>query len=130
MHVSNAIYLTLLGFYDGLNFHRVIPGFMAQGGCPDGTGSGRPGYEFDGEFDDDVKHDEGGMLSTANSGPGTDSSQFFITFKAAKHLDGKHTIFGKLVKGEAALKKIEKLGTQDGPPTAKILIDKATFAIE
>jgi cyclophilin family peptidyl-prolyl cis-trans isomerase len=80
MHASSTIYLTRLGYYDGLAFHRVIPGFMAQGGCPLGTGTGGPGYEYDGEFSPTVKHDKPGILSMANRGPGTDGSQFFLTF--------------------------------------------------
>ena len=82
MHVTSFIYLSRLGFYDGLAFHRIIPGFMAQGGCPLGTGSGGPGYKYSGEFSNEVKHDRGGLLSMANAGPGTDGSQFFLTFVA------------------------------------------------
>ncbi len=129
MHVANAMYLSLLGFYDGLTFHRVIPGFMAQGGCPDGTGSGRIGYLLEGEFGG-PGHDKAGMLSTANAGPGTDNSQFFITFRATKDLDGKHTVFGELIKGEATLEKIEKLGTKDGPTTKPVVIEKATVVVK
>ena len=130
MHVGNAMYLTLLGFYDGLTFHRVIPGFMAQGGCPDGTGSGRIGYAFGGEFSAAVKHDKAGRLSAANAGPDTDSSQFFITFGTPTDLDGKHTIFGELVRGERTLKRIEKLGSTEGAPSTKIVIEKATVTVE
>ena len=75
MHVTSFIYLTQLGYYDGLSFHRVIPGFMAQGGCPLGTGTGGPGYKFGGEFSPEVKHDRGGLLSMANAGPGTNGSR-------------------------------------------------------
>ena len=114
MHVSSALYLSRLGFYDGLSFHRVIQGFMAQGGCPIGSGNGNPGYQFDGEFSKDLKHDAAGILSTANAGPGTDGSQFFITFKALPFLDGKYTIYGKVVDGMAAVKTLEKLGSADG----------------
>ena len=80
MHVGSTIYLTHLGFYDGVPFHRVIPGFMAQGGDPTGSGRGGPGYKYAGEFDPKVTHDKPGLLSMANAGPGTDGSQFFITF--------------------------------------------------
>ena len=107
MHVSSTIYLTQLGFYDGLNFHRVIPNFMAQGGDPLGNGRGNPGYRYEGEFSPDVKHDRPGLLSMANAGPGTDGSQFFITFVPTPHLDGRHTIFGEVVEGMDAVKQME-----------------------
>ena len=91
MHVTSTIYLTELGFYDDTVFHRVIPGFMAQGGDPTGTGRGGPGYKYDGEYSDTVSHDKPGMLSMANAGQGTDGSQFFLTFVPTPFLDGKHT---------------------------------------
>lgn len=125
MHVTSTIFLTKKGFYDGLTFHRVIPGFMAQGGCPLGTGTGGPGYQYDGEFDPNVKHDQPGRLSMANSGPGTDGSQFFITFKATPWLDGKHTIFGQVVDGQENCKKMEAAGTRAGTPKEKLVITKA-----
>jgi cyclophilin family peptidyl-prolyl cis-trans isomerase len=108
MHVSSAIYLTRLGFFDGLTFHRVIPKFMAQGGDPLGNGRGGPGYRFEGEYDRAVRHDRPGLLSQANAGPGTDGSQFFITFVATPHLDGKHTLYGEVVEGMDAVKQLEQ----------------------
>lgn len=115
MHVTCGIYLARLGFYDDLNFHRIIPGFMAQGGCPQGNGSGGPGYTIDGEYQSGRKHDKPGLLSTANTGqPKTDGSQFFLTFVPTPWLDGKHTIWGEVVDGMETLKALEKLGNAGG----------------
>lgn len=125
MHVTSTIFLTKKGFYDGLTFHRVIPGFMAQGGCPLGTGGGGPGYKYNGEFKPNVKHDRPYLLSMANAGPGTDGSQFFLTFKATPWLDGKHTIFGEIVSGQDVMKKLEAAGTPKGTPKERLLIIKA-----
>jgi peptidylprolyl isomerase len=130
MHVSSTIYLTQLGFYDNTIFHRVIPGFMAQGGDPTGTGRGYPGYKYEGEFDGTTSHNEAGILSMANAGPGTDGSQFFITFKPTLFLDGKHTIFGKVVNGlETTLPKIEELGSRSGRTSDNVSIVKATIRV-
>jgi peptidyl-prolyl cis-trans isomerase B (cyclophilin B) len=130
MHVSSTVYLTTLGFYDNIIFHRIIPGFMAQGGDPTGTGRGHPGYKYAGEFSDDLKHTQGGLLSMANSGPNTDGSQFFLTFTATPWLDGKHTIFGKVVHGMDVLKSIEKLGSRRGKTSEQVSIIKATIAVQ
>ena len=116
-HVSSVIYLSRCGFYDGREFPRVLKGFMAQGGSPDNTQSGGPGYTMDGEFLTDQKHDKPGALSAANSGPGTDGSQFFLTFVPTPHLDGKHTVHGFVTEGMATLQAIEQKGVEkDGDP--------------
>ena len=130
MHVTSFIYLTRLGFYDGLKFHRVITGFMAQGGCPLGTGTGGPGYEYAGEFSPAVKHDRPGLLSMANRGPNTDGSQFFLTFKATPWLDGKHTIYGEVVEGLDVLKKLEAVGSQSGATSEPLGIEKVTIEVK
>jgi cyclophilin family peptidyl-prolyl cis-trans isomerase len=130
MHVTNTIYLTLLGFYDGLSFHRVIPGFMAQGGCPLGTGTGGPGYAFAGEFSKFVLHDRPGRLSAANRGANTDGSQFFITFQKADRLNTKHTVYGSLAGGIETLRAMEALGTPEpGKPKEPITIERATITV-
>jgi cyclophilin family peptidyl-prolyl cis-trans isomerase len=130
MHVTNFIYLSKLGFYDGLKFHRVITGFMAQGGDPLGNGTGGPGYQFAGEFSSSVKHDKRGLLSMANAGPGTDGSQFFITFVPTPWLDGKHTIFGEVTEGMDVLKKLEAAGSRSGATTEPLRMEKVTIEVK
>ncbi|HEX2595852.1 MAG TPA: peptidylprolyl isomerase [Luteimonas sp.] len=103
--VANFVNLAKRGFYDGLNFHRVIKDFMIQGGCPQGTGTGGPGYKFEDEANNGVRH-ERGVLSMANAGPNTNGSQFFITHVATPWLDGKHTVFGKVVDGIDVVDKV------------------------
>ncbi|MFO1506447.1 MAG: peptidylprolyl isomerase [Lysobacterales bacterium] len=95
--VANFVNLAQRGYFDGLTFHRVIPDFMIQGGCPEGSGRGGPGYRFEDECRADLRHDSPGVLSMANAGPGTNGSQFFITHVPTPWLDGKHTVFGHVV---------------------------------
>jgi peptidyl-prolyl cis-trans isomerase B (cyclophilin B) len=128
MHVTSTIFLTNKGFYDGTIFHRVIPGFMAQGGDPTGTGMGGPGYQYGGETKPNVKHDRPYLVSMANQAnrPNTDGSQFFITFVPTPGLDGKHTIFGEVVEGQDTVKKLEAAGTpREGKPKEELKIIKA-----
>jgi cyclophilin family peptidyl-prolyl cis-trans isomerase len=107
---ANFIELAEKGFYDGVVFHRVIEGFMIQGGDPDGTGMGGPGYTIDDEFHPELRHDASGVLSMANAGPNTGGSQFFITLAPTPWLDGRHAVFGKVVEG---MDVVEKIGSVD-----------------
>lgn len=130
MHVSSTVYLARLGFYDGVIFHRVITGFMAQGGDPLGKGIGGPGYDYDGEYSTRARHDRGGLLSMANAGPGTDGSQFFITFVPIRHLDDKHTIFGEVVEGMETVQRLEKRGSSSGRTSEDLLMHTTTISVE
>lgn len=122
--VANYLNLAKHGYYDGLTFHRVIPNFMIQGGDPTGTGMGGPGYKFEDEVKTGLKHDKGGIFSMANAGPGTNGSQFFITHLPTPHLDGKHTVFGEVTKGQNVVNAIAQ-----GDKIVKIEILDSTDAL-
>ena len=126
MTVNSFAYLLRHHYYDGIKFHRVLDGFMAQTGDPTGTGSGGPGYKFGDEFGSPHRHSGKGVLSMANAGPSTNGSQFFITFTATPHLDGKHTVFGKVVEGLDVLDRLTRIqpgmgGTPDVIETAYLV---------
>ena len=123
--VNNFVFLARDGFYDNVIFHRVIPDFMIQGGDPDGTGMGGPGYRFQDEFDPSLVFDSPGILAMANSGPGTNGSQFFITVAPTTHLNGAHTIFGKVTSGQDIADTISKVPQQSGNrPTDQVTIER------
>ena len=121
--VANFVNLVQRGFYDGLNFHRVIADFMIQGGCPDGRGTGGPGYRFEDETKNGVAH-ERGSLSMANAGPNTNGSQFFITHIKTDWLDGRHTVFGKVLEGQDVVDAVAQ-----GDTINKITIEGDTAAV-
>ena len=126
--VSNFVYLAMKGFYDGTTFHRIIPGFMAQGGDPTGTGSGGPDYRFADEF---TSHKNvAGALAMANSGANTNGSQFFITYVATPWLDGKHTVFGQLIEGMDVLKNLTPRDPSKNPQSPGDKIIKVTIKVE
>ncbi len=124
MTTANFLNLAKKGYYDGITFHRVIPDFMIQGGDPTATGSGGPGYKFGDEFVPSLKHDKPGIFSMANAGPATNGSQFFITHVPTPHLDGKHSVFGEVTKGQNVVDKIAK-----GDKITKIEVLDSTDAL-
>jgi cyclophilin family peptidyl-prolyl cis-trans isomerase len=127
--VGNFVKLAEKNFYDGVVFHRVIDGFMIQGGDPTGTGRGGPGYTFADEIDPTLKHNSEGILSMANAGPNTNGSQFFITLVPTPHLDGKHAVFGKVVEGIDVVRKIGKTKTSKpgDRPVVDVVMNKVTI---
>lgn len=126
--VDNFVKLAEKSFYNGVIFHRVIDGFMIQGGDPTGTGRGGPGYQFGDEFHPKLKHNAEGILSMANAGPNTNGSQFFITLAPTPHLDGRHTVFGKVVEGMDVVRKIGKTKTSKpgDRPVVDVVMNKVT----
>jgi len=128
---GNFIELAEKGFYDDLIFHRVIEGFMIQGGCPQGTGTGGPGYQIEDEFHPDLRHDSEGILSMANAGPNTGGSQFFITLAATPWLDDHHAVFGRVTTGIEIIREIGNVATNPGDrPLEDVTITQVTISAE
>jgi len=128
---GNFIELAKKGYYDGLVFHRVIDGFMIQGGCPEGSGRGGPGYHIPDEFGKGLAHTGAGIFSMANAGPNTGGSQFFVTLAATPWLDGKHAIFGKVTQGLEVVQAIGKVRTGMGDrPVEAVVMEKVTVTEE
>jgi len=128
--VNNFLTLAEKGFYDGLIFHRVIPDFMIQGGCPEGTGRGGPGYMFEDEFDPTLGHSKPGILSMANAGPNTNGSQFFITVAPTPFLDGKHSVFGEVVEGMDVVYAISKVDRDESDRPLEPVVIKHVRILE
>jgi peptidyl-prolyl cis-trans isomerase A (cyclophilin A) len=125
---GNFIKLAEDGFYNGLIFHRIIENFMIQGGCPQGTGMGGPGYQIEDEFHPELKHDSEGVLSMANAGPNTGGSQFFITLVPTDWLDGKHAVFGKVCDGIEVIRTIGSVATGESDrPVEDVRIESVTI---
>ncbi len=125
--VNSFVFLAREGYFDGLTFHRVVPGFVIQGGDPTGTGSGGPGYEFENEEVPGLDFDREGLLAMANAGPGTNGSQFFITLAPTPNLNEGYTLFGEVTSGMDAVNEIASYGEGDGPPTRQVYIEKVTI---
>ena len=125
--VNNFVFLAREGYYNGTTFHRVIEGFMAQGGDPTGTGSGSPGYQFEDEIDPDLTFDKPGLLAMANAGPNTNGSQFFITYDATPHLNGLHTIFGQIVEGMDVVNGLTRRDPQQSPTFEGDVVETITI---
>ena len=125
--VNSFVFLAREGYFDGLTFHRVVPGFVIQGGDPTGTGGGGPGYEFENEEVEGLDFDRPGLLAMANAGPGTNGSQFFITLAPTPNLNEGYTLFGEVTKGQDVVDEIASYGEGDGPPTKPVYIEKVTI---
>ncbi len=125
--VNSFVFLARQGFFDGLGFHRVVPGFVIQGGDPSGDGTGGPGYQFENEEVDGLDFDRPGLLAMANSGPDTNGSQFFITTAPTPNLNEGYTLFGEVTEGMDVVTEIESLGEGDGPPRQTVYIEKVTI---